>query len=195
MIQGARDGGDDGERLVYGHPVGYRSRNRWSGIGPVDERRGDPQLVVVLAAIVHGEDVRVGQSCGKVSFLDEPITELPVIEDVGSQHLHGIEPWQAQVLGEIDLAHASGSEESDDRIARESITCAQRHGRRAYAWPLRSCALPADYLCDALEGAVHDGRELSAITLSPPLRSEETSLGAPVGSDTRSRPMPQSRSV
>jgi hypothetical protein len=110
VVQRVGDGGDDGGGFLDGHAGRVAIAQQLSGVGTCDVLGGDPQLVVVVTAVVHGDDMRMGQRGGEVGFAFEPLPEILVVGNVGMKHLERILARKAGMLSQIDLAHAAGAQ-------------------------------------------------------------------------------------
>jgi hypothetical protein len=84
---------DDCERLIGRHPSWVAITNELCSIGAVDVVHRYPQLIVVLASVMHPNDVRMEQRRRQVCFPEESLTEL----DVGAQAL-SLNPWISDVV-------------------------------------------------------------------------------------------------
>lgn len=110
VVEGFGDGGDDFDRLGQGHSGGVPLAHVSSGVGAVDVVHRDPQLPLELTAIVQADDVRVPQRCGDVGLTVEPVAVLGVTGQRGGHDLERILAGKARMLGQVDLAHAAGTE-------------------------------------------------------------------------------------
>ena len=122
IVERLTDGRDDVENFVLGHAVRVAVAKQFARVRAVHVVHRDPDLAVHVAAVVYPDDVRVPQRRGDVGFAVEPLPVLVVGADVAGQHLEGIAAGQTWVLGEVDLAHASGAEKPHDGVAREGLT-------------------------------------------------------------------------
>ena len=71
---------------------------------------------VLVADVVHGADVRVNQGGDHLRFAVESRTERRVAGERRRQDLHGDRTVQACVGREIDLSHATASDEVLDAV-------------------------------------------------------------------------------
>ncbi len=122
IVERLGDRGDDVEDFLFGHAVRVAVAQQLGRVRPVHVVHRDPDLAVHVATVVHPDDVRVPQRRGEVGFAVEPLPVLVVGADVGRQHLERIAPGQSRMLGEVDLAHASGAQKPHDGVAREGLT-------------------------------------------------------------------------
>jgi hypothetical protein len=87
VIECAGYGGCDGQRFVGGHTGRIAVARELCGVGAVDVVHRDRQLVVVLATVVHTDDVGMKKCGGQVGFADEALTELAVGSEAPRQDL------------------------------------------------------------------------------------------------------------
>jgi hypothetical protein len=138
VVQRRSDGPDDGRHLVEWHAVRVAVLEHLRGVGAVDVVHRDPQPAFELTAIVQAHDVGMPQRRGELGFPVEPDTEFGAGRDGLPKYLQGIEPRQARVLDEIDLAHSPRAEQAPDGVPGERCSVLQRHGR----------ILPTHWACD-----------------------------------------------
>jgi len=129
---------DVGRHLVEWHAVRVAVLEHLRGVGAVDVVHRDPQPAFELTAIVQAHDVGMPQRRGELGFPVEPDTEFGAGRDGLPKYLQGIEPRQARVLDEIDLAHSPRAEQAPDGVPGERCSVLQRHGR----------ILPTHWVCD-----------------------------------------------
>ena len=70
----------------------------------------------LLAGVVDGDDVRVVEGGRRLGLAAEAGLEDGVAREVGPQHLDRDDPREAGVEAEVDLGHASASDERSDFI-------------------------------------------------------------------------------
>ena len=129
IVQRIGDGGDDLGDFRLGHAVGVALAQQARGIGALDVVHRDPDLALVLAAIVHTHDVRMPQRGRDVGLPVEPLPVLAVRRHRCRQHLQRVASRQPRVLRQVDLAHAAGCRAA----ARWCIPRTSHH--RPTAWP------------------------------------------------------------
>ena len=122
IVESLGDAGDDVEYVLLGHALGVAVTQQLGCICAVHVVHGDPDLAVHVAAVVNADDVRVPQRRGEVGFPVESPPVLVVGADVVAQHLERVAPGQARVLGQVDVAHASGTQKPHDGVVREGLT-------------------------------------------------------------------------
>jgi hypothetical protein len=106
-------------------------------------RHDDERLVIRIVDLVDRADVRVIERAGGTGLADEPRRGLPRTRGVGGQELHRHAPLQLGVFGQIDGAHAAGTDVAQDAVMGD---CAADHGERLHscsAWGSRRLPLPA----------------------------------------------------
>ena len=110
---------------------------RWEGaflfqnVGECDARHvlhNDVRGAVlgVLAEVVDGDDVRVGERGGAARLLSEAFEHPPVVGEAAAQHLQRDLPAQDLVAGQEDLAEAPAAERPQDGVAIIHPSYAQR---------------------------------------------------------------------
>ena len=129
VVEGLADGRDDVEDVLLRHTVRVALAQQFGGVRPVHVVHRDPDLATHVTAVVDTDDVRMPQRRDDVGFTVEPLPVLIVGAHVARQHLEGILPGQTWMVGQIDLAHASGAKKPHNGVTREGLTCGQRHGR------------------------------------------------------------------
>ena len=129
VVQCRRHGGDELGDLRARHAVGMTLAQQVRGVGAVDVVHGDPQLTVVLAAVVHPDDVGMPQRGGHVGLAFEPLAVLAVGRHLGEQNLQRVLPGESWVLRQVHLAHAAGTQSPHDPVAGERRPLGQRHAR------------------------------------------------------------------
>ena len=90
-------------------------------VGALDEVHRDPQLAVVLAAVVHTDDVGMPQSRDHVGFAVEPLAILAVDGELHRQNLERVIPRQPGMLDEVHLAHAARTQRAHDGVPGEDV--------------------------------------------------------------------------
>ena len=66
--------------------------------------------VRVLAPVVHGDDVGVGQVGGGLGLATEALDEVRIGRELGEQHLDGHQAVEQQVARQEDVGHAAASD-------------------------------------------------------------------------------------
>lgn len=112
---------DDLHHIPQGHP-------RWVlldqvlGVGALDVVHRDPQPAVELAPVVHADDVRMPQRCGQLRLAVEPGAELLIARGAHREDLECIQTGKARMLGQVDLAHATGAQEPLNGVPGKDVT-------------------------------------------------------------------------
>ncbi len=90
----------------------------------LDVLHGDEGGLVLLAHVVHGDDVRVVEGAGGLGFAEEPLAELALLEVVlrgRADRLERDEAADHRVLSEVDDAHRALAQLADDLVPAESF--------------------------------------------------------------------------
>jgi hypothetical protein len=98
-----------------------------AGVKAVDVVHRDPQLTLVLAAVVNTDDVGMAEGRRQVGLAAEAGAVLVVGGHVCRKHLEGVTTRQPRVLGQIDLAPRP--QQSQDGVNSENRTVRQWPGR------------------------------------------------------------------
>jgi hypothetical protein len=114
---GDADGLGDGERALAG-----QVRRQ---VAALDELHHEEQAALVLAGVVHDDDVRVVEAGGHACLAQEP---LPCPELRAGEELHRDRPLEPTVVGHHDASGRAASE-----ILAELVPVGEHddHGRRA----------------------------------------------------------------
>ena len=115
--------------FIGGHTCRIAVAHELCGVGTVDVVHRYPQLVVVLATVVHSDDVWMEKRRSQVGFADEPLTELGVSSHRLGKNFERLATRQPRVFGQIDLTHSPRPKQAHDGEASEGRTVLQRHGR------------------------------------------------------------------
>ena len=86
---------------------------------PLHVAHGDEQPSVGLSRLVHRDDVRVVEACSQLRLTQVALAKSRVPGEVRSEQLRRHFPPQAEILGEVDDAHAAASEHRPDPVAGE----------------------------------------------------------------------------
>ena len=84
---------------------------------PLDHLHGDVVGALSLAAVVDGDDVRVGEPRGRLRLAPEALDEEIVLCVALVQDLDRDPAPEVLVLRQIDVCHPSGAELSEDPVA------------------------------------------------------------------------------
>ena len=95
------------ESLGPRHSGRVAAAQQLRGVGSLDVIHRQPQLALVLAAVVDADDVRMPQLGGEVRFAAETLPELEVRGQRGRQDLEGVAAGESRVLCQVDLTHAT----------------------------------------------------------------------------------------
>lgn len=79
----------------------------------------------MFAPVVHPDDVRMPQRGGNVGLPDEATTIVVVGTDAGAEDLERFVAGQPWVLGEVDLAHAAGTQQPEDGVSGKYFSGSQ----------------------------------------------------------------------
>ena len=112
------------EGLEHGVEEDQRLRRGQRAVLPQDVAQGAARHVlhgqvdqpVVLALVVHGDDVAVRQPSGGLGLALEPRDEGLVVREVGMHDLEGDDPVQAQVERLVDRRHAAAGKQGEHPI-------------------------------------------------------------------------------
>jgi hypothetical protein len=100
----------------------------------VDETHRDVQHAVGLARLVDRDHVRVVERGCELGLAQEPLPEPLVLGELRRQELEGDIALQARVMGAVDDAHATASDERLDPVAEElgadTLVCGGGHSLR-----------------------------------------------------------------
>ena len=77
------------------------------------------EQLVALARLVDRNDARMVDRRGQLRLAQETLAEGPVLGQAGGEHLERHLPLQAQVLGQVDDAHAALAEQRFDPVSGE----------------------------------------------------------------------------
>ena len=110
VVECVGDGRDDPHHVFRRHSVRVALRQEPVRVGAVDVVHRDPELAVDIAAVVHLDDVLVPQRGRDVGLPVEALPVLTVGTDGRREHLERVVAWQAGVLRQVDLAHATGAQ-------------------------------------------------------------------------------------
>jgi hypothetical protein len=100
----------------------------------VDVAHRDEQRPVRLARLVDGNDVRVVERRRELRLTLEAAPEVLVLRQLRDDQLQRDHPAQADLLGEIDDAHAAATELALDPVPRDLVADL---GKRSHAASLR----------------------------------------------------------
>ena len=129
VVKGAGHSGDDLDDLTCGHAVREFVVQQVRRIQAVNVIHRDPQLAVVVAAVVDADDVWVPQRRREIGFAGKPSVILGIRGDIRAKHLECVCSRQPGVLREIHLAHPPRAQQSQDRVPGERLAVSQRHAR------------------------------------------------------------------
>ena len=93
----------------------------------LDELHADVGLRLRLTEVVDGDDGGMIERGGRACLELEPPQPLGVIGQLGRQKLQRDVTIELRVAGEIDLAHAAGTEERANDVRPETRAGCQRH--------------------------------------------------------------------
>lgn len=100
--------------------------------------QGDPRQVLhdevrhlaVLALVEDVDDVRVGQSRGRTSFLDEAVLEDRVIREVAVHDLERDSAFESKIGGDVDGGHTASRDAPANPVPAVDQAADQRVGLR-----------------------------------------------------------------
>ena len=90
-------------------------------VGPVDEAHVDEQPAVDLAVVVDGDDVRLAQPRDSVGLALETALVLGVVGQGGRQQFQCDFAVAPRVVGAVDLAHATRTDDPLDSVLAELL--------------------------------------------------------------------------
>ncbi len=97
---------------------------------PLDELHGDPDLLVVGADVVHGDDVWVLQARERLGLSQQPGARLLAPAHLAADHLERDLAIELRIVGGVDHSHPAGAELREDHQPTDDLPGAQRRGRR-----------------------------------------------------------------
>ena len=132
-IQGVRDLAADGERAGrVERALGAQERPQ---IRSLDEAHREVEATVDVACVVDRHDVRVLERHGELRLAREAFAEALIERQLGRHELQRDRPFQPQVVGAVDDAHAAAADQLLDPIADE-VGADLDLGGRAHWWHL-----------------------------------------------------------
>jgi hypothetical protein len=101
-------------------------------VAALDVLHREVEEAVLLARVVHRDDVRVLERGGDARLPVEALAESRRLGEIGGDDLDCGAPAQVQVLGAIDHAHAAAADSLLDPVSRDDfahmgIRCRVRH--------------------------------------------------------------------
>ena len=130
VVQCAADRGDDLQGVLRRERPALPQGD--VQIRAVDEAHGDPQQVAVLTLVQDVDDVRVLERAEQVGLALESLPELRDRREARVQHLQRHVAGQRAVPGEVDRAHAAGTQ-----LALEEVPAHGGADRDLHATPAR----------------------------------------------------------
>jgi hypothetical protein len=113
--------GHDPHHLVGWHAVRVLLDQHSLRVGALDVVHGDPQLAIDITAVVHLDDVRMPQRRRDVGLAVEAFPVLRFRADLRGEHLERVAARQPGMLGQIDLAHPTRTERSQNRVSGDQL--------------------------------------------------------------------------
>jgi hypothetical protein len=98
VVQRAGHSRDDVGNILGGHAYWVAALHQLCCIEPIDVIHCDPKLSLILATVMHPDDVGMPQTRRQVSFPNEPVTEAGVGRDIAAKNLQGVLTRQARML-------------------------------------------------------------------------------------------------
>ena len=117
------------DRLADGQAAGRRAAELVAERLAFEQLRHEVVEAVVLADVVHGEDVRMVERGRRTRLLLEPQQTVAIAAELNRQDLDRDVTSQPDVAAPIHLAHASGAEDAENLVRTETGAGAERHGR------------------------------------------------------------------
>ena len=121
-VRGVERLGDLGDQAD--RPLGRQrtaAADQRAEVGPVDEAHVDEQPAVDLAVVVDGDDVRLAQPRDGVGLALEAALVLGVIGQRGGQQFQCDLAVAPRVIGAVDLAHATRTDDALDPVLAELL--------------------------------------------------------------------------
>ena len=121
VVERVGDRGDDLHDFVGRHALAILLLQQAGSVGALDVGHRYPQLALVLAAVVNGDDVRVRQRGSVLGFAIETFAIRRIVRHVLRQHLQRVAAWQPRVLNEIDLSHRTRTQPPQNFVSGEHL--------------------------------------------------------------------------
>ena len=83
---------------------------------------------VLVAHVVQGADVRMGELGDRPGLPIETLPQFFVVREVSREYLHGDHAVEPGIPGPVNLSHAAGAERLDDLVRTETCAGGQWHG-------------------------------------------------------------------
>ena len=100
-------------------------------VAPLDVAHGDVEQALDLSRLVDRRDAGVVDRGGELGLPQEALTETLVPGEIGGEQLQGDLALEAQILGQVDVAHPAPAEQGLDPVAGQLGTdagiCGERH--------------------------------------------------------------------
>ena len=176
---GFRELDGDAESLVERQrPPGHRGRGRRGNAPrPRAAPRADQPLLeglaleilhdeegdaVLLADVVHGADVRVGQGGDRPGLALEPQASVRLVDGPGGQDLDRDRSLEPPIEGSVDVAHAARPDQGDDLVRPELRSRGEGHCRalRQRSGKLDESSTALVYL-DGQQAVIYRGLKLN----------------------------------
>ena len=115
-VEGGEDLADGVEGLFFRQAT-PRTEDAGEGLS-LDQLHGEVADASLLAGLVDGDDIRVGQSGGSAGLAEESVPVLAVLP-LRPQEFEGDTPVQRRVVGPVDDPHAAPVEQVEQPIASD----------------------------------------------------------------------------
>ncbi len=119
-IERGADVGDDPDRAP-GNEVILAAQHR-AQVDAVDEAHHEVEDAVLLAGVVHVDDVRVVHGGGDLRLAHEPLAELRVVGELRGDDLHRDAPSERELRRLVDDAHPAARGQPFETAAAEDVT-------------------------------------------------------------------------
>ncbi|OBA68418.1 hypothetical protein A5633_25765 [Mycolicibacterium elephantis] len=117
VVECASDGSDNLHRVGRWHSMSIALPHKPSSIVALDEIHCDPELTLVLASIVDGDDVGVPQGGSNIGLTREPLTKFRIGAHILRKNLERFQTRQPRMFCEVHLAHSPCTQQADDAVA------------------------------------------------------------------------------
>ena len=132
VVEGPRGLEADHQRLRRGEPDAAVEQRPQAAAAEV--LGDDVRSAVVVAPVVHGDDVRVVEGGRRLRLGPEAAEEGVVLGQGRVQHLHGDAPAEADVVGQVDLGGRAGADGGDQPVSpAQDATDLVRHAGHDHA--------------------------------------------------------------
>ncbi len=117
-VEGGTDLPGDVQRLVERQPSRIQAGPE---VTATDVLHREIQLPVVLAAVVHHDDVRMREAADQVDLTQEAVAEPVVLGEPAREHLQDVDAGQPGMPGEVQHTHAAARQLALHTPARDDL--------------------------------------------------------------------------